>query len=61
LDYFVWGVFELLFKASKENQGPHPEVEVVMWPLERGTVAKAYWRLMFRMEAVVATDSHFIE
>ena len=34
---------------------------MVMGSLERGTVAKAYYSLMSRIEAVVATNSHFIK
>jgi len=59
----VWGVFELLVNAKNPNKIKDliQKLKVVMGSLERGTVAKAYWRLMSRIEAVVATDSHFIE
>jgi hypothetical protein len=35
-------------------------MKVVMGFLDRGTVAKAYWRFLARIEAVVAAESNFI-
>ncbi len=44
LDYFVWGVCELLFNANPRNiiKDLIQKLQVVMGFLERGTVAKAY-------------------
>ncbi len=44
LDYFVWGVSELLFNAKPRNKTKDfiQKMTVVMGSLERGTVAKAY-------------------
>jgi hypothetical protein len=36
-------------------------MKAVMGSSDRGTVAKGYKRLMSRIEAVLAADSHFIE
>jgi hypothetical protein len=36
-------------------------MKVVKGSLDMGTVAKAYFKLMSRIEAVVAADSYFIE
>ncbi len=44
LDYFVWGVSELLFNAKPRNKIKDiiQKLKMVMGSLERGTVAKAY-------------------
>jgi hypothetical protein len=50
----VLGVFELLVNAKTRNKINDiiQKLKVVMGSLERDTVAKAYWRLMSRIEAV---------
>jgi hypothetical protein len=58
----VCGVSKLLFNAKPRNKiYLIHKLKVVMGSLERGTVAKAYYSLMSRIEAVVATNSHFIK
>ena len=59
----MWSISESLSSAKPRYKIKDliQKLKVVMGSLERGTVAKAYWRLMSRIEAVVATDSHFIE
>jgi hypothetical protein len=62
-DYSVWSVSELLVNAKPSNKIEVliQKMKVMMRSLDRDTVAKAYSRLMSRIEAVVAGDSHFIE
>ena len=63
LDYFVSGVSGLLVNAQPhiKIEGRIQKMKAVIGSLDRGTVAKAYQRLMSKIEAVMAADSHFIE
>ncbi len=59
----MWGVSELLVNAKLRNKIEDliQKMKAVMGSLHRDTVAKAYSRLMSRIEAVTAAESHFIE
>ncbi len=49
-------------KVSQKNRGPEPEDEGGDGVLiDRGTEVKACYRFSYRIKAVVADDSHFIE
>ncbi len=63
LYYFVRDVSQLLVNAKPRNKIKDliQKMKVVKGSLDMGTVAKAYFKLMSRIEAVVAADSYFIE